>query len=112
MTQIELKFAELHNSLFLSGKNFGLKLDPGKLHGLKLIYDRAEKELLVHWGQDIGIIPISNVASMVPGEPIQPTPQHMHPIVAGIQSAQVETPMSHVHAGHGHGKTGLSGRVK
>lgn len=108
MTTIDLKFAELHNALFLAGKNFGLKLDPGKLAGLELSYDRAEKELIVKWGSEIGIIPSSNIASMVPGLPEVKAPQHTHPIVAGIQSAQVETPYGHVHAGPGMGKTGKS----
>ncbi len=65
--KIDLKFAELHNALFLAGKNFGLKLDPTKLTGLKLEYDRAEKELLVYWADEVGIIPSSNVACMTAG---------------------------------------------
>lgn len=112
MSQINLKFAELHNSLFLGGKNFGLKLDPGKLSGLKLVYDRPEKELLVYWGDHVGIIPSSNIAAMVEGLPEVKVPQHSHPMVASVAGAQVETPMSHVHAGHGHGKTGIGGKIK
>jgi hypothetical protein len=104
--KIDLKFAELHNPLFLSGKNFGLKLDPGKLTGLKLSYDRAEKELLVSWNGDIGIVPSSNIACMVEGTAEVKVPPYTHPIVAGIQSAQVSTPYGHVQAGPGHGKTG------
>ncbi len=104
---VELKFAELHNALFLGGKNFGLKLDPHKLSGLKLFYDRVEKELLVHWGDDIGIIPSSNVASMIAGVP-SVRPMAEHPIVVGQRSAQVDSPQSHVFAGEGHGKTGKS----
>lgn len=110
---IDLKFVELHNPLFLGGKNFGTKLDPGKLAGLALKYDRAEKELLVSWCGKTGIIPSSGVACMEAGLPDVKASQHTHPIVAGIAaSAQVETPMSHVHAGYGHGKTGIAGKVK
>ncbi len=102
---IELKFAELHNALFLAGKNFGLKLDPAKLAGLQLFYDRPEKELLVHWAGEIGIVPSSNIACMVIGTSVRAV-EHMHPIVAGQMSAQVETPQSHVHAGPGFGRKG------
>lgn len=107
MTKIDLKFAELHNPLFLAGMNFGTKLDPSnsKYAQMKLAYDRTEKELLVTWGKDIGIIPSSNIACMVEGVPAIKTPQYTHPIVAGIASAQVSTPMGHVHAGPGQGKT-------
>lgn len=105
MSKIDLKFAELHNALFLAGKNFGLKLDPSKLAGLKLVYDRAEKELLVHWGEEVGIVPSSNIASMVAGIAIAKAPS-VHPIAAGKIVAQVSSPMDHVFAGPGAGKTG------
>lgn len=105
---IPIKFAELHNALFLGGKNLQTKLDPGKLAGLVIEYDRTEKELLVTWNGQTGIIPSSNIACMVEGSPEKPAVQITHPIVAGIASAQVETPMSHVHAGYGAGKTGKS----
>lgn len=105
MSQLQLKFAELHNPLFLGGKNFGLKLDPRALAGLEIVYDRTEKELLVHWQGETGIVPSSNVACMIAGIVQDKPAAHVHPIVAGM-SAQVETPMSHVHAGQGHGKTG------
>src|ERR1700733_4919447 len=101
MSKIDIRFAELHNSLFLGGRNFQLKIDPKKFPGLKLQYDRTEKELLVHWsaenGNFTGIIPSSNIACMEEGlvETRMPSP---HPIVAGLKSAQVDTPMSHVHA--------------
>ena len=109
---IELKFVELHNVLFLAGTNLQTKLDPGKRHGLQLFYDRAEKELHVHWNGTVGLIPSSNIAMMEPGKPEVKAQQVTHPMVAGLQGAQVETPMSHVHAGYGHGKTGLGGKVK
>lgn len=105
---IDIKFAEVHNPLFLAGKNFGMKLDPGKLAGLQLQYDRQEKELIVRWEGQTGIIPSSNIACMVEGLPEVKVPQYTHPIVAGISSAQVGSPMDHVFAGQGHGKTGKS----
>lgn len=106
--KVDISFAELHNALFFGGKNHGLKLDPYKCSDLSLIYDRGEKELLVTWKNETAIVPSSNVASMTEGKPKdRKVVQMSHPMVAGIGgSAQVETPMSHVHAGMGHGKTG------
>lgn len=106
--KIDLNYAELHNPLFLAGKNHGLKLDANKIHGLELQYDRIEKELLVSWAGKIGIIPSSNIACMIEGLPEVTPVKHIHPIVAGAQSAQVESPFSHVHAGPGQGKNGKS----
>ncbi len=112
MPKIELKYCELHNPLFLGGTNLQCKLDPGRRAGLQLFYDGAEKELYVHFQGEIGVIPSSNIACMQHGSPVVRASPITHPIVAGLQGAQVETPMSHVHAGHGHGKTGIGGRVK
>jgi hypothetical protein len=107
---IDIKYAELHNPLFLAGTNLQTKLDPSnsKYAAIRMQYDRVEKELLVYWNGVVGIIPSSNIACMIEGLPEIKAPQFTHPIVAGISSAQVETPMSHVHAGFGHGKTGKS----
>jgi hypothetical protein len=116
MTKIDIKFAELKSPLFFAGTNWGLKLDPGKSskHSVMiLVYDRQEKELIISIGEKLCIIPSSNVNSMEIGKPEMSVPQYTHPIVAGrLQTAQVESPMSHVHAGEGHGKTGIGGKVK
>lgn len=112
---VSIAFAELHNALFLGGKNFGLRLDPYKFKDLKMEYDLKEKELRVTWlaSNKTAHIPHSNVAYYIPGPPFdRKIDQIAPPQVAHIGSAQVETPMSHVHAGEGHGKTGLGGRVK
>lgn len=105
MSKIDICFAELHNSLFHAGKNFGLKLDPTKLTGLGLVYDRAEKELLVSWQGKTAIVPAGNIGSMTEGK-VEARIQVAPPSQVGIKGAQVETPMSHVHAGQGHGKVG------
>lgn len=106
--KIDLSFAELHNPLFLAGTNLQMKLQPDKRTGLKLVYDRTEKELLVEWQGQTAIVPSSNISSMTPkladvptkAEPAQPNPEMAR------RTAQVETPQSHVHAGPGHGTTG------
>lgn len=106
---IEVGFAELHNPLFLGGKNFGLKLDSHRHPELKIVYDKAEKELLVTWLGKTAFIPSANVAYYVPGKADdRKIVQVAAPQVAHVGSAQVETPMSHVHRGEGHGKTGVS----
>ncbi len=102
---LSLKFCELHNAMFLAGKNFGLKLDPTKIVGLRLEYDRKEKELLVYWADEVGIIPSSNIAVMVPGK-VEVRVESLHPIVQGKLKAQASSPLDHVFAGPGAGKTG------
>lgn len=103
---ISMKFAELHTPLFLAKKNLGTRLDREKhgMHSLKLVYDRAEKELLVTWNDETAIIPTTNVVSMIEGTPLA----HLNAVQApkGKIEAQVATPQMHVFAGEGHGKTG------
>lgn len=104
MDPIELKFCEVHTALFIAGTNLGLKLDPGKRTGLELKYNRKNFELEVSWNGEVGLVPVTNIVVMVPGKSkAQPEPI-THPLVAGISSAQVETPYGHVHAGPGKGK--------
>lgn len=63
--KLKLTFCELHTPLFMAGKNFGTKLDPTKLPGLTLTYDRSEKEVIVEYNRQVGIVPTSNVAVAV-----------------------------------------------
>ncbi len=73
-----------------------------------MTYDKREKELRVTWKGVTGFVPSTNVAMYVPGEAAdRKVMQTAHPMVGNLStSAQVGTPMSHVHAGPGHGKTG------
>ena len=66
--KLPVKFAELHSPLFLAGTNLQLKLDPTRRGGIVMVYDRAEKELLVTYNNETAVVPVSNVASMVLGE--------------------------------------------
>ncbi len=111
--KIDLEFAELHSPLFLGGKNHQMKLTAGARTKLQLVYDRAEKELLVFWdeGQHEAIVPVSNVSSMTPKrvdkvEPeVEPEVKPAPVSVASVaRTAQVSTPQSHVFAGEGKGK--------
>lgn len=106
--KINVQFAELHTPLFLGGKNFGMKLDTSKLAGLKMTYDRAEKELIVEWNKKTAYLPSANVASYeeVSAKEEKPVVTHQsHPMKKGIASAQVQTPMGHVFQGEGSGQT-------
>lgn len=100
---IPIKRAELHTVLFLGGKNQGLKLE--NKSGLVMVYDRPEKELIVHFGGEKAILPSSNVASMVE---VNPTAKievaQKAPQVHGKIKAQVSTPTDHVFSS-GPGKT-------
>ncbi len=93
--QIDLEFAELHGPLFLAGTNLQMKLDPHKRTGLKLVYDRAEKELLVTFNGKTAIIPSSNIVSMTPGAVKEPVVAVAPPSGKAVK-AQASSPQSHV----------------
>jgi len=114
---IELKFAELQTPLFLAGINFGVKLDIGR-RPIRLLYDKTDNILLLNHKTDWAIIPLGNVASMTPIEPLNielketPTVTELSKIHTqhtqmtaeapkrgrppGVSKAQVSTPTSHV----------------
>lgn len=74
---------------------------------MKMFLDNDEDRLIVWWKGYKRKIPMTNVASYNDEAPVdRKIVQTASPQVAGITSAQVETPMSHVHAGPGHGKKG------
>ncbi len=107
--QIDLEFAELHSPLFLGGKNHQMKLTAGERSGLRLVYDRTEKELLVFFEAQKAeaIVPSSNVSSMTPKrvDKVEPEVKPAPVSVASVaRTAQVSTPQSHVFAGEGKGK--------
>jgi|SRR6185312_17447780 len=112
---IDLEFAELHSPLFVAGTNLQPKLIPKNRTGLKLQYDRKHQELHVTWNGKTAIVPRENVACMVEvekkpaKEAIEMAPAAAPAPVMPHQtkiSAQYDTPMSHVFAGPGAGKTG------
>lgn len=63
---IPIKFAELHTMIFVGGRSLGPKLAPAMKSGLKLVYDRTEKELLVTIDGETAIVPVGNLACMIP----------------------------------------------
>lgn len=117
---IELEFVELHGPIFINGTNLPPKLIPGDSPGqrrdIKIFYDRDVREVYVHFKDKIGIVPRENVAMMVEkkkeskkaiaeakmAEKEASGPTFVHEKITG----QIDSPMHHVFAGPGHGKTG------
>lgn len=102
-----IKFAILHDTVFIGGKNFDCKLDPNRYAGIQMEYNEEKGELWATWNKETLRIPKTNVRGMVEGTfaPRQSPVSHAMN-VSTIGSAQVETPYGHVHAGPGKGKTG------
>ncbi len=110
----KIEWAELHAPLFLAGTNLGLKLDPTKRGGLTLDYCEEKRHLYASFGGKTARIPETSVLSMVEA-PLLTKAEVAHIVahqnnplaqIPGLDSAQVSTPMSHVHAGPGAGQTG------
>ena len=112
--KIALKFVELHTPLFLAGTNHGVKIKSGD-RGVALLYDRAEKELLVFYKDEVAIVPSASAATMIPEskEALGIKAPEIKTTAATIVApaapkakvkAQVGGPMDHVHAGPGAGK--------
>jgi hypothetical protein len=111
MKTYDLVFAQLHNPLFLSGKNFKEKLYiTGADRVDKMFFDTELKQLLVLYKDSIAVIPESNISSMTPldaapfkelfeKEVIAPRPKKTHtshPMKLNIPSAQVSDPSTQV----------------
>src|SRR5690348_14979198 len=126
---IEVGFAELHDAIFVGGKNLSAKLDTHRYPALHMVYDKAEKELIVTWQKVTAYVPSTNIKSYIPGRApdrkivqmgspqvlnVSSTAQvetpGMLPISRVVPTAQAETPTGHVHAGPGNGKKGIGGK--
>lgn len=111
MPIIPVKYAEMHNAIFVGRKSLGPKLDPMKLTGLELKYDMEQKELLVTWNNET--MHFLNPLGYVPGQiPVRPVAELGKPHAAPVKpfTAQVHGPQAHVHAGPGAGKTGIASK--
>jgi hypothetical protein len=65
---VDLKYVELHDGLFLAGKNLGTKLDPKQITGLTLKWDMQSQELVVAYNGQVSITS-TNCKSRVPVNP-------------------------------------------
>lgn len=103
-------FALLHDTIFVGGRNLSDRLDARHTAGLVMGYDEDKKNLYVTWNNETMRVPEPNIRGFVEGSAKdRKVVQMAHPMVAGVASAQVETPMGHVQKGPGFGK---DGRVK
>jgi hypothetical protein len=117
---IDLDFIELHSPLFFAGKNWGTKIsatsNTGTTTGLKLSYDKEEKEIHLVYGTKMTMIPREAAGNITPINPkdfghdiktdhTKPKTHKSHAMTANINKAQVSTPMGHVFEGLGAGKT-------
>ena len=104
MSKINLTFAELHSPLFLNGTNHGTKLSITK-RGVRLLYDTEVDQLYVLYNGAVALVPSPSILSMTPEKadeyasyfgpvevPQAPVTHVSHPMVAGIDRAQVSDP--------------------
>lgn len=106
-----IEWAELHAPLFLAGANLGLKIDPTKRVGLKMVYNEVKRHLYVSYNGKVARVPETSVLSMVeaPAPVLKPVTAEQLASAKPIfdpNAAQVSTPQSHVFAGPGGGTTG------
>lgn len=106
--KIPVELAYLHGPHFhafgQTGKNLSERLDTRATKDLHLMYDDEAKELEVTWGGRTAHVPDSNVRSYFPFvDGHAPVAKKITPMQS--IKAQVATPMDHVFAGPGGGKT-------
>jgi len=102
MGLVNMKFAELHDSLFLAGTNFPKKLNPALKQGLMLAWDKEERFLYVSYNGETTWVTETAVKNMTPGEPVRKV-EAPPPVRPPVQ-AQASTPTAHVFEGKGGGK--------
>ncbi len=109
----KIEWAELHAPLFLAGTNLGQKLDHKVKGGVTMEYDEDKRHLYVSYNGKTARIPETSVLTMVEAPTVAADPRGVAKAQWEIpapkfdpNAAQVETPISHVHAGPGHGQTG------
>lgn len=112
MARYEIKFAELHTPLFLSGTNHGVKLHNGS-KGMQLIYDDVKDMLYVFYMGSVALIKsyasispskMSDVGVDSPKAQAEPMAVNPDPTPRGKVKAQVSGPQDHVFQGPGAGK--------
>lgn len=117
-----IKRAVLHNTLLLGGANLQMNLDIARRTGLKMIYDEKEELLYVYNNGEFVDIPRESVAQMFREDPsalVSVFEETFNMVinyakkaavvvvnkVKGKLSPQASSPMDHVFAGPGAGKT-------
>lgn len=104
--KVAVELAHLNAPHFhITGKSLGDRLDTRTSRELKLEWDDETKELAITWGGRTGYAVSSNVKSYFPFEAIPIQSAAPAPPKLEKRTAQVSTPMDHVFAGPGAGKT-------
>lgn len=109
---IEIESIEFHTEIFHAGKNFGKKIGYGTAKGpdgAKVTANDDKTWVYFDYKGRVREIPVfGNVASWeLKRDQAKPSPKNEHKTtsVEKFKTAQVETPMGHVHEGLGKGKT-------
>lgn len=104
----EIEWFEVHAPLFINGCNLGVKIDRKTKGGVGIWYDEEKRHLFVTYNGKTARIPEPSILSMIEAAPATQPKIVVNQGVASFNphAAQVESPMSHVHAGLGHGQTG------
>lgn len=120
-----IKHAKLQTTVFIGKTNLQMDLDPQKRKGMRLLADDESQTLYVDFNGEIGRVPYTDIVSMIPENQslFRKVFDHEYeqlkittfPTVASIEpmdlpkkgrpKAQASSPMDHVHAGLGAGKT-------
>lgn len=101
---------EFHSPLFHAGRNFGTKIEikDDRNDGLKIQYDDKNRLFYVEYKGRQAKMPEMSAFMWEPVSRSSPAPtpnQHQTHDVTKASDAQVETPVGHVFAGPGKGKT-------
>lgn len=69
--RIAMKFAEVHNQVFLNGTNLGLRFGTGQVKGgeVGLVYDTNLQCLIVSFKGKATLVPFPTISSMEPVDP-------------------------------------------
>lgn len=95
---MKIKYAETVKPIFLQGLSGKSKFDILLNRGIKLEYDRKERELTLVYQGNVAIIPSSNIVSMTllneqdEKKLEAPVTHKNHPMLKGIIKAQVGAP--------------------
>lgn len=84
MKIIDIKFAQLHDTLFLAGTNHGQKLDIAR-RDIKLTFDEEQKRLIVEFKQEVALVPETNISNMIPAD--------SKPFIINIAALSEEKPL-------------------
>ena len=94
----------LFQSAVFCGASLGTNANVASRSGLKMVYDREEKELIITLNGIKAIVLPSNIISMIPAQEVPAKgPAEPPKATKPVKTAQASSPTSHVFAGPGAG---------